>query len=207
MITESRNKKILGFTLVETLVSIAIFSMLLAGILALIPFLFSSANSQSVLLSNNQQATQLVFRIMKELRNANTSITGAYALATANNQQLIFYTDAGATVNRINYFIQNGELRRGVIVPTGSPATYNPANEVVTTVQKDLANDTNPLFYYYSDTYDGDDLPLSQPVNLTQVKFIRINLSVFNRGGKANTNSYTVTAGSAIRNLKTNLGN
>ena len=47
---------------------------------------------------------------------------------------------------------------------------------------------------------------LAQPVNVTQVKFVKINLQIYNKAGVKNTNTYTVTAGAAIRNLKTNLG-
>lgn len=197
-----------GFSLVEVIVSVAIFALIMWGIVALIPFIFSSANSQSTLLSNNQQATKLSFTIMKEIRNANTSANGAYPITTAGDQQLIFYTDAGTTVNRINYFIQNGALKRGVIVPTGTPPVYNLGQEVVTTVQNDIANGAAPLFYYYNDTYNGvTDVPLVQPVNLIQIRFIKFNLKIYNKGGRVNTNTYTVTAGSTIRNLKTNLGN
>jgi Tfp pilus assembly protein PilV len=196
-----------GFSLVEAVISIFIFAMIMWGIGALVPFVLSSANKQSVLLSNNAQATKVAFTLMKELRNAVTSANGAYPLVTANNQQLIFYTDAGTTINRINYFVQSGTLRKGVIVPTGVPAVYNAGSEVVTTVQNDLANGANPIFLYYNENFDGSGNALSQPVSITAVRFIKINLSVYNKGGVANTNSYTVTAGGSFRNLKTNLGN
>ena len=80
-----------------------------------------------------------------------TSDNGAYPLVTANTQELIFYTDAGATVDRINYFISSGILKKGVVKPTGSPLVYNLGSEVVTDVQKDVSNGANPLFLYYDD--------------------------------------------------------
>lgn len=197
-----------GFSLVEAIVSVAIFTLIVLGIVALVPFIFSSAKSQSVLLSNNEQAIKVSFNLMKELRNAITAANGAYPLETAANQQLVFYTDTGTRVDRINYFIQGGVLKKGITQPTGSPPVYNLGQEVVTTIQNDVANGANPLFYYYNDTYNGvTDTPLTLPVNLNQVKFIKINLSIYNKGGRVNANSYTVTAGGTIRNLKTNLGN
>jgi hypothetical protein len=164
-------------------------------------------NGQSKLLANNEQATKLVFTVLKELRNAKTSATGSFALNTTNDQQLIFYYDTGTTVDRVNYFIQSGVLKKGVTKPTGSPPIYNLAGEVVTTVQNDIANGGTPLFVYYADTYNGSGSPLTQPVNATQIKFIKINLMVFNKGGRVNTNTYTVSAGGTVRNLKSNLGN
>jgi type II secretory pathway pseudopilin PulG len=197
-----------GFTLIEATVSIGIFTMIIVGLLSLVSFILTSGNSQSTLLSNNSQALRVAFNIIKELRNAKASASGSYALDTAAAQQLIFYSDNGTTIDRINYFIQNGVLKKGITKPTGSPATYNLGQEVVTTVQNDVANGGNTLFYYYPDTYNGvTDNPLTQPVNVTRAKFIKINLSVYNKGGVANAASYTVTAGGTIRNLKVNLGN
>ncbi|HEX9503105.1 MAG TPA: prepilin-type N-terminal cleavage/methylation domain-containing protein [Patescibacteria group bacterium] len=200
---------ITGFSLIEAIVSIAIFSLITLGIVALVPFIFSSADSQTKLLSNNDQAMHVAFGIMKELRNAKTSANGAYAFNTTNDQQLIFYCNCGTTVDRINYYIQSGVLKKGITKPTGSPPVYNLGQEVVTTIQNDVSNGSNPLFYYYNDTYNGvSGTALAQPVNVTQVKFIKINLSIYNKGGRTgNTNSYTVSAGGAIRNLKNNLGN
>jgi len=198
-----------GFSLIEALVSVAIFSLLIVGIISLVSFMLTNNTRQSKLLSNNEQALHGVFAIMTEFRNATTAANGSYPITTAGDQQLIFYSLSGATVNRINYFIQGGILKKGVIVPAGSPPVYNVGQEVVTTVQTDVSNGATPLFLYYDDNYDGvTGTPLVQPVNVTKVKFIKINLSIYNKGGvNGTTNSYTVTAGGSIRNLKSNLGN
>jgi prepilin-type N-terminal cleavage/methylation domain-containing protein len=197
-----------GFTLIETIVSVAIFAMLIVGIIALVSFILTNNTQQTNLLTNNEQALHVAFNIMTEFRNATTSANGSYPIDTAADQQLIFYSNNGATVNRINYYIQSGVLKKGVTTPTGSPPVYNLGQEVVTTVQNSVANGATPLFVYYDDTYNGvTDNPLTQPVSVSQVKFIKINLKIYNKAGLIGTNSYTVSAGGAIRNLKTNLGN
>ncbi len=202
-----------GFTLIELIVSVAIFSVLSLGVIALVSSVFTGSNQQAALLADSDQARKLSFRMSDELRNATTANTGAYALDTTAAQQLTFYSniDSDANIERLRYYVQNGKLYRGVLEPSGSPVvTYNPANEVSAIVQNNLGNGATPLFYYYNDTYDGTQAtatPLTQPVNVTAVRFVRLNLMVFNKAGVANTNTYTVTAGAAIRNLKTNLGN
>ena len=201
-------KRAEGFTLIEVIISTAIFSMIAVGIVALVSSILSSSNRQSNLLSDNDQTRKLEFAIIKELRNAKQAADGAYALNTASAQQLIFFTDNSGTLDRINYFIQNGVMKKGVTHPSGNPPIYNLGNETVTTVQNDVANGANPIFNYYDDTYNGvTGNALTQPVNVTNVKFINISLSVFKKGGVSNTGTYTVSAGGAIRNLKTNLGN
>lgn len=197
-----------GFTLLEVVVTVGIFSLISVGIIALVSAVLVNSSKQGNLLANNDQARKVAFNLMTEARNAQTSANGSYALATASAQQLIFFSSVNGSINRINYFIQNGVLKKGVTTPSGNPPSYNLAQEVITTVQNNVANGANPLFYYYDDTYNGvSGNPLTQPVNVTKIKFITINLSVYNLAGLANTSSYTVTSSGAIRNLKTNLSN
>jgi hypothetical protein len=107
----------------------------------------------------------------------------------------------------LRYFVSDGKLRRGLLKPTGSPLTYNPLNEKVDVVQNDLGNGSAPVFYYYDDNYDGTvDNYLLQPVNINDVKHIKVRLDIINAGGISSTKTYTVTGEATIRNLKTNLG-
>lgn len=197
-----------GFTLIELLVSIALFSVLMLGVVSLFSNVFTVNRQQGGLLADQDQARKVSFQIMAELRNAITSNVGAYPIDTAGDQQLIFYSNVngGTQIERIRYYIQNNTLYRGVVTPTGSPLSYNIASEVVTPVQKNTAAGTTPIFYYYDDTYNGiTGSPLTQPVNITAVRFVKLVLPIANKAGVKNTNSYSVTAMATIRSLKTNL--
>jgi Tfp pilus assembly protein PilV len=197
-----------GFTLIEILVVIFGFSLIIWGLVALVSNVFSISNKQSGLLSDADQARKLAFQIAYELRDAQTGANGAYVLDTAGDQQIIFYSNADldTQIERVRYFTQNGQLYKGVTDYNGS--AYNTSTESTVVVQKDLANGASPVFYYYDGTYVGSSTQtsLAQPVNVTQVKFVKINLQIYNKAGVKNTNTYTVTASGAIRNLKTNLG-
>lgn len=197
-----------GFTLIEVVASIAIFSLISYGITALVSSILVNSTVQGSLLANNDSARRAAFTLMQELRNSTTSVTGGYALETPSAQQLIFYTNTGTTVDRIRYYLQNGALYKGVTKPTGNPLIYNVGGETVNLIQKDVANGANPVFYYYNGSYNGVvDAPLVQPVNVTTVKFIKINLIVNKKASPGSTATYTVTASGALRNLKNNLGN
>ena len=213
MLTANRqSSKVLngqGFTIVELLVVIFGFSLIAWGLIALVSNIFLFSNQQSGLLSDTDQARSLAFQIASELRNAQTGSNGAYVLDTAATGTVIFYSpvaDADPGIERVRYFVQNGQLWKGITDYNGS--TYNTGTEQTVIVQKDLANGANPIFYYYDGSYTGSttQTSLALPVNVTQVKFVKVSLQIYNKAGVKNTNTYAVTAGAAIRNLKTNLG-
>jgi type II secretory pathway pseudopilin PulG len=198
-----------GFTLIEILVVIFGFSLIVWGLIALVSNIFLFSNQQSGLLNDTDQARALAFQIASEIRNAQTGSNGAYVLDTAATGTIIFYSpvaDNDPGIERVRYFVQNGQLWKGVTEYSGT--TYNTNTEQTYAVQKDLANGSTPVFYYYDGTYIGSSTQasLSVPVNVTQVKFIKVNLQIYNKAGVKNTNTYTITSGAAIRNLKTNLG-
>lgn len=209
MIFMEKQKNIKGFTLAETMVAVAIFALLELGVTAVISAMYQNYNQQSVSLNNVDMARKITFNFAGEIRNAAYGNDGSYSLNQAGDSQIIFYSNADLTsgvVNRIRYYLSNGTLYKGVIRPSGSPLTYNPADEAVKVVETNLANNGTPVFYYYDGDYSGNQNPLSQPVNVTQVKFVKINLMISDQIGKVATTS-VISAGAAIRNLKTNLGN
>lgn len=206
----SNQRQFSGFTLIEVIVTVAIFSLIAYGTLALVSNLFTSSSKQSGLLSASDQARKTAFWLTNELRNASVSNTGAYSLAEASAQQLAFYSniDGGADIERIRYFVSGQALYKGILKPSGSPLAYNPANETVSLVQSDLGNGATPVFYYYDENYNGaSDNYLVQPVNINSVRLVKMELKVINIGGITNASTYSVVARAAVRNLKTNLGN
>lgn len=202
------NEQQSGFTFIEMVVSLALFVVLALGMIQLSSILLTTVRQQGGLLADSDQARKLSFQIISEIRNAVTSNTGAYPLDTAGDQTIIFYSnvDGGVDIERIRYFISAGSLWKGQVKPTGSPLTYNLGNETTWIVQRNIANASNPLFYYYNGSYNGvSGSPLTQTVNVTQVRFVRMSLRVFNKAGVKNTTYYTVNAGGTVRGVKDNL--
>lgn len=202
---KTKNQK--GFTLIEVIVSVFIFSLLAYGVILLMSSLFTDYNKQSSLLDDTDQARKVLTSFTDELRSSTTGADGSFALNQAGNTQIIFFSSVGngGTIYRYRYYVNGTTLYRGIVAPTAN--FYNTASEVVTPVQTDLANGATPAFFYYDGNYDGTTAPLAQPVNLTQVKFVKMNLIIKNKAGLQGSGTFTVTAGATIRNLKNNLGN
>lgn len=204
----SRLKPLTGFTLIEVVVVVGIFGLLSAGVITLVSSVFVQSSKQGESIADTDQARKLSNKLTQELRNAVYGENGAYPLNSAGNQEIIFFSnvDSDDEVERVRYYLQNGSLYKGIVQPTGNPYSYNLAEEVAVKVQSSVANNSTPLFYYYNDSYDGiTGTALTQPVNVAQVNFIKLNLILSNKAASSNV-TYTITGGSSIRNLKTNLG-
>lgn len=204
------NLKNRGYTLMEMMVVIAIAMILLLGVNTLFRSVIVTPRQQFLQADNIDQARKVLASFTNEMRNAAVGNDGSYQLNTASDSQIVFYSNFGASgtkVNRIRYYLSGTTLYKGVVIPTGSPLSYNIGTEVVTPVQANLANGATPVFYYYNDSYDGTTASLAQPVNLTQVKFVKINLIIKQESTASDTSTYVVDGGVAVRSLKTNLGN
>jgi prepilin-type N-terminal cleavage/methylation domain-containing protein len=199
-----------GFTLIETLVTIAIFIVLMGGIAMIFKTVFSDTAQQQLALGTIDQARIAEFNFTNEIRNSGYGSDGSYPLNQAGDSQIIFYSSYGSnagTINRLRYFASSTALYKGVIIPTGSPLSYNSNSEKITLVQGGLANGNTPEFYYYDGNYTSTSSPFAQPINVNQVKFVKISLVLQKQDTRTGTSTFPVNAAASMRNLKTNLGN
>lgn len=207
---QSFKKQSKGFTLVETLATIFIFSIIMIGVTLLLRDIFKSSKQQPLALDVVDQARIAISSFTNELRNATAGSDGSYPINQAGDSQIIFYSTYGDTIggiNKIRYYVSGTTLYKGMTAPSGNPLTYNPTSETSTVVVNDLSNESTPIFYYYNGDYAGTSTPLAQPININDVKFVAINLILPNQDSRESTTTFTITAGAAIRNLKNNLGN
>jgi prepilin-type N-terminal cleavage/methylation domain-containing protein len=199
-----------GFTLIETLVTIFIFGLLMMGTTLMIKDIFSVSQQQNGVLSNTNQATLISSAFANEIRNATYGANGAYPINQATNNQIIFYSTADSvngTVSQIRYYVSGNTLYKGVTNPGGSPLSYVGQTEKITPLITQMSMGSTPLFYYYDGNFNGNGNPLTQPVNINVIRFVQINLIALKDVTPTSSNTFTVTAGASIRNLKTNLGN
>ncbi len=196
-----------GFTLLETLIAVGIFiaiSFLLSDFVKSI--FFVNANLQNSL-SAQFDARQSLKKIVRELRGASPSSLGAYPLFALSTSSIIFYSnvDSDAYKERIRYFLSGTDLKRGEIKPSGTPLTYNPVNEKISTIVSNISNGTStPIFDYFDENYTGTSSPLSFPVNIPRVRLIRISLTLNGDPNRSPTPLIVVTQ-VMLRNLKDNL--
>lgn len=202
-----------GFTLTETIVVIFIFTLLAVGTTNLFTHIFINSQNRLLSLDSIDQAKIVTTNFSNEIRTASVGADGSAPVNQASDYQITFYSDYGqatGVVAKIHYYLATTtssiKLYKAVTIPSGSPLAYNPSDEKILLAQSNISTST-PVFYYYDGNYNGSSTPLTQPVNINDIKFVRINLNILKQTERNSTGTFTASAGATIRSLKDNLGN
>ena len=171
--------------MIETVVFLAIFVFALTALSGFLIYTYRAKEfslAQALAISSARQG---VSQIGKELREAIQSDSGTYLLESCQSFDLVFYSDIDKDdqVERVHYFLEDEQLKKGTIQPSGQPVAYSEPEEI-RTVSRYVKNSTSsPLFCFYDQTYAGQetDLPLDAPLAghlLDEVTLIEIKLKV-----------------------------
>ena len=204
MIINKKNDR--GFTLVEAIVSISIFVVVM-GVVSLFArniFYFGSIFSGG--LSAYDESKNILQPMASEIRSTSPSSLGSYPIESATDNSFIFFADINSDglKERVRYYLSGTTMMKGVIIPTGTPLQYVTGNETSTEVIHNLKNNGTPMFNYYSASYDGNSSALTQPVNIIDIRLIKITLIIDSDSNRSPI-PVTVTTQISLRNLKDNL--
>jgi len=196
-----------GFTLVEAIVAIGVFSMIILGVGSILVYGFKYRAVIMEQLKTQTEGRKIIQDFVNEIRRANYSSVGAYPIVTADTQEIIFYSnvDTDSWREKVRYFLDGDILKRGTTKPTGTPLSYNPANEIVVEMIHDVYNTSTPIFYYLGQDYDGTSSTdyLSTPVSVSQVRAVKFDLYL-EADPNMSPKPLRVQGIGEIRNLKSN---
>ena len=197
-------KKSEGITLIEMTVVLGIFAIVLVSITVYIWMSLRAQNKsvKHILAQNNARKALSV--ATAEIRSSMYSDAGSYPIAEATANSITFYTNVDEDVNaeRVRYYMDGSELKRGVIEPQGDPPEYT-STEQVNTLAKYITN-LDSIFTFYDQNYEGTNNPLPFPVNKSIIKFVKFNLTI-DVDTQRLPEPVNVTTGAQLRNLKENL--
>ncbi len=183
--------------------TIVIFTMIMGVISA---FIVMGYRTQSYTWQQSlaiDEARKGIETMVKEIREARPGDDGSYILQKADNYEFIFYSDIDkdAATERVRYFIQGTDFKKGVINPsTSSPIIYPLDKEEIFTLSQ-YARNQPPIFHYY----DGDGNEITQlPARLKDTKLMKVYL-VINVNPNRPPQDFILESAVQIRNLKENL--
>lgn len=162
-----------------------------------------------------QQATAInearrgVETMVKEIREAKTGEDGSYAIDQAGDFEFVFYSDIDSddSVERIRYFLDGSDFKKGVVEPSGDPPEYVLAGETFSVLSYYVRNGiTTPVFSYYNGDWPQDTVnnPLPTLTRLTDTKLMHVFLKI-NVDPARPPDNFELESDTQIRNLKTNL--
>lgn len=140
-----------------------------------------------------EQTTQLV-------REAVYSDSGGYPIVAISANSFSFYVDydKDGDAEMVRIFLDGSVLKKGVVEPVGSPATYI-GSEVVSTIVDSVRNVilSRDLFSYY----DESGVEVVTMSNVLDPVFVEVDI-VANTGKNPTVNDYELHGSAFIRNLK-----
>jgi prepilin-type N-terminal cleavage/methylation domain-containing protein len=190
-----------GFTLIEVMVSIAIFVIGIGAVFMVASNLYTTNSfimQQSMAIGEARTGIEVM---MKEIREAKNGQDGSYVLEMANDYEFIFYSDIDndQQTERVRYFLQSNNLKRGIVDPTGYPAQYILSTEKTSIIAAYIRN-LPPIFRYY----DGNGSELPAPARLKDTKTMMLYV-VINIDPLRPPQDFVLESYVQLRNLKTNL--
>jgi len=166
-----------GFTLIEVIISIAIFSMLILATNLLFISLYRQQGASMAITERTQSMNVLIGRMSKEIREGNVGEKGQSFFAIAEDKTLAFYSDVDNddVTEKVIYALTGTDLKKTVIEP-GADLEYG-GTGVTSVVCVDVRNDATPIFTYYDDNYTGSEPALSGSFAVVDIKLIGISLT------------------------------
>ena len=177
-------KKLVGLTLIEMLMAIAIFAIGLAGFSQLF---INTWRNNAYAIEMGESAlvvSQGINKTVSYIRKVCQGDDGSYPIKSANGNDLVVYADykKDGIVERLHFYLINGTLFMGIANPTQTlPKTYPLSDEQAIVLATKIVNTSSePIFYYYNNNYPGDTTnnPLSSPVHISVIRLVQIHLKI-----------------------------
>ncbi|MDP2934284.1 MAG: type II secretion system protein [bacterium] len=197
-----------GFSLIEGIFMIAIFALAMALLISFVIYVYRAYGYNFEQIAAINEARKGIETMVKEIREARYGEDGSYPLKEAGNLQLIFYSDIDkdASIERVRYFLDGINFKKGVVEPSGDPPQYILSGEVVDTLSAYVRNGATPIFIYYNGDWPIDVVnnPLPTLTRLTETKLMHVYLKI-NVDPNRPPDNFELESDVQIRNLKTNL--
>jgi hypothetical protein len=198
-----------GFSLIETITTVFIFTLSLGLLSAFIINIYRAYGYNFEQIQAINESRKGIEMMVKEIREAKYGDDGSYPLKEAGDFQFIFYSDIDQDIvtERVRYFLEGSNFKKGIIEPSGDPPQYVLANETITLISANVRNSVpGPIFTYYNGDWPNDTInnPLPTLTRLTETKLMHVYLKI-NINPNRPPDDFELESDAQVRNLKINL--
>ena len=189
-----------GLTLIETIVTVAIFAIIMVAIADSVRF-FYRANTSSIEQSYQiESARRGVEFLVRDLREASYGDDGSYPISAISSTTITFFsdTDKDAYIERMRYGVDGTTLYRNQLESSGTPPTYT-GSGATSTVSEYVRNfeEGVPIFSYY----DENGVEITDYNEVDEVRSVVVNLVVNIQPIRA-PEEFTLRSSANLRNLR-----
>ncbi len=201
-----QQKNIFGFTLLETVIVVSIFTIVM---LALTESIASFYRFNAYTIAQSYQvshARQGMDQLVRDLREMTFADNGTFPLVVMEDYRVGFYSDIDRddSVEYIEYELSSTTLgsttlEKHMYNATGSPPTYGATPDTITIVSEYVQNNiqTLPIFVYY----DGNGLPATATSTVTDIRYVQVSI-VVNIDPVRDPDQFVLRSSASLRNLK-----
>ena len=194
-------RKRAGVTLIEIAILIGILGAITLALIVFQQDFFKINRLVEGSLARETEVRRLLTSFANELRSASPSSTGGYLIEQATVDSFIFFADmdGDGLKEQLRYFRDGSIFKKGTTIPSGNPLTYNPANETIKDLIKEVT--AGAIFLYYDSAYDGATAPLTQPVDVSKIRLVKTTVTIDTNGPKP-PEPVSVSVQAVIRGLR-----
>jgi prepilin-type N-terminal cleavage/methylation domain-containing protein len=194
-----------GFTLIETLATIAVFALAMGLVVGLIIVTYRTYGQTWQRSSAANEVRKTIETMVQEARRARSGEDGSYLIGKADDGEFIFYSDIDkdSSVERVRYFWEAGEtvnsFKKGVTEAFDNQGviSYPLDQEQIVNLSSFVCNSL-PVFKYF----DSSNQEIAEPGSrILETRLVQIYLVVNIDPDKPSQN-FELLSSAQIRNLK-----
>jgi type II secretory pathway pseudopilin PulG len=193
-----------GFTLVETVVTVFIFTLVMTAVLESISTFYrynAYSIAQAYQVDHARRGIEILVRDTREMTFADD---GTFPLAVMEPHRMGFYSDIDRddSVEYVEYTLATTTLTKKIYGATGSPPVYATTSESVHVLSEYVQNinQATSTFFYYNE--NGTQATTSSAI--TDIVYIGLQIIV-NIDPVRDPGQFMLRSSAALRNLKENL--
>lgn len=193
-----------GFTLVETVMTIAIYTLVMFAVMeSILVFYRYNAYSfaQSYQVSSARRGMDILIRDIREMTFADD---GTFPLALMEDNKIGFYSDIDRddSVEYVEYELATTTLVKRIYGAVGNPPVYGNTPEATHILSEYVQNlnQATSTFYYYN----SDGVRATATTTVTDIVYVEAQIIV-NIDPVRDPGEFMLRSSAALRNLKENL--
>ena len=196
----------IGFTLVETLVVIAINAIILAVVMSSIQTLYKT-NAYSIAQSQEIENARISIKNwIRDTREMTPAEDGSFPIATASSTVFGFFSDVNDTpdIEYVEYRLSSSTMTRSVHTASGTPPSYDFNTPDTTRILSTNVQNTDlnqAVFVYYNNSGNEITNPTAM---ISDIRFIEI-IMIVNVDPIQAPGEFRLQGSVAPRNIKDNL--